>query len=88
MDLTELIGQQVVIDTGTPVVYLGVLEQITQDGFLLSQADVHDTSQGNVSKEYYIIQAKQVGTMASRRRVLVLRATATSISALQDVIER
>lgn len=86
-DLQELTGKQVVLDTAQTVVYLGTLEQITAEGFWLSSADVHDTSEGHMSKELYAIEAKRQGICANRQRVFVMRSVVMSVSALDDVVE-
>lgn len=88
MNLAELIGKEVVLDTAGPLVYLGVLEQITPEGFWLSDADVHDRNDGQAGKELYVAEARRLGIVPNRKRVFVIRSVVTSISALQDVIER
>jgi hypothetical protein len=84
MELTDLIGNKVVLDTAGPIIYLGTLRAVTSEGFWLSEADVHDRSEGSM-KELYVIEARRQGISANRRRVLVLRSVVTSISALDDV---
>lgn len=86
-DLNELTGKQVVLDTAGPILYLGTLEPITAEGFWLTEADVHDTSEGHMNKELYVIEAKRQGICANRQRVFVLRSVVMSISALEDVVE-
>jgi hypothetical protein len=85
MELTDLIGNKVVLDTAGPIIYLGTLRAVTSEGFWLSEADVHDRSEGSMNKELYVIEARRQGISANRRRVLVLRSVVTSISALDDV---
>lgn len=86
-DLVEFAGRQVVLDTAGTIIYLGVLEQITAEGFWLSGADVHDTREGHMSKELYAIEAKRGGICANRQRVFVVRSVVMSVSLLEDVLE-
>jgi hypothetical protein len=87
VDLAELTGRQVVLDAAGTILYLGTLEQITAEGFWLGGADVHDTREGHMSKELYVIEAKRDGICANRQRVFVLRSVVMSVSALDDVVE-
>ena len=41
-----MIGEQVVLDTGTPIVYLGTLQEVTDRTFVLTQADIVIASVG------------------------------------------
>ncbi len=86
-DLNELAGKQVVFDTAGTIVYLGTLERITDEGFWLTEADVHDTREGSMSKELYVIEAKRGGLCANRQRVFVLKSVVMSVSALADIVE-
>lgn len=82
----ELIGQEVVLDTAGPLVYLGTLESVTGEGFWLRDADVHNRTEGHANNELYVIDACHQGIRANRRRVLVLRSAITSLSALSAVV--
>ncbi len=85
MEIADLIGRKVVLDTAGPILYLGTLQAVTGEGFWLSEADVHDRNEGNMNKEHYVIESRKQGISANRRRVLVLRTVVVSISALEDV---
>ena len=82
------VGQQVVLDTSGPIVYLGRLVEANQTGFVLADADLHDCRDGHATKEVYINEACQHGISPNRRRIFVLRSAIMSISALADVIEQ
>ncbi len=83
--LSILIGQQVVLDTGTPIVYLGTLEEVTDRTFVLTQADMHDCRDGHANKEEYLAQARTEGLAVNRRKVVVMRSAVISVSRLADV---
>ncbi len=85
-----LCGRRVVLDTAAAMIYIGTLERAVASGYWLSDADVHDRSDGHASKEQYINEAAQLerqGTRRiNRRRVFVQRAAVVSLSALEDVV--
>ncbi len=83
--LQAMIGHRVVIDTDGPIVYLGKLEQITDDAFTLSEADLHDCRDGHANKEVYVAEASREGIQVNRRRIVVFRRHALSISRIEDV---
>lgn len=87
MDLKDLIGKKVVLDTAGSILYLGLLEAVTAEGFWLSDADVHDRDEGHMTKELYVIEARKQGITASRKRVLVMRSIVMSVSVLDDIVE-
>ncbi len=84
--IEELVGFEVVLDTAGPVTYLGTLSAICPDGFWLTDADIRDRTEGHVSKERYICEAKDNGIRANRRRIFVFRDVVVSCSALDDVV--
>jgi hypothetical protein len=87
MDMTDMVGRKVVLDTGGSILYLGTLEAVTPEGFWLAEADVHDRDEGHMTKELYCIEAKKQGIGVNRKRVLVMRAVVMSVSALDDIVE-
>jgi len=84
-DIHDLIGHSVVLDTMGTLVYLGVLREVTESGFRLADADVHDCREGHAGREVYIMEAARDGLTVNRSRVFVLRAAVCSISRLDDV---
>ena len=85
--LREFIGRNVVVDTSTPILYIGRLESVDDFFLTLANCDVHDTNEGSSTKELYCIEAKKHGVKKNRRRVKVRKALIVSISLLDDVIE-
>ncbi len=82
----EFVGQTVVLDTAGPLVYLGTLEGVTDEGFRLRDADVHNRDDGQATNELYLIEARQHGHRPNRTHVLVLHSVVTSISRLDAVL--
>lgn len=80
------VGQVVVLDTAGPVVYLGTLAAVEENGFVLDQADVHNTNEGHATREQYIVESSRDGIRVNRARVFVLRQTVTSVSLLADAV--
>ncbi len=88
--LSEFLTRRVVLNTQGPLLYIGVLEDYDDRGYWLTEADVHDRSEGHSTNEHYVNDAallEQAGTRhANRRRVFVERHAIVSISLLEDVI--
>jgi len=82
----ELIGKQVVLDTQGPLVILGTLQRVTSDCFVLSDADVHDCTEGHSGKELYVINARKFGLRSNREKAYVRRDEVVSVSPLESVI--
>lgn len=80
-------GRQVVLDTAGHLVYIGTLVEISEHGFWLENADIHDCRDGHAHKEVYIYESKVDGLRTNRRRVFVMRSTVVSISGLDDVVQ-
>lgn len=85
--LSLLLHECVVLDTTTPIVYIGTLTEITDDVFVLLDADVHDCREGHASKEVYLAEAHREGVTPNRRRVIVVRSAVVSASTLADVVD-
>ena len=84
--LDSWIGREVVLDTAGPVVYLGTLAAVEENGFLLEKADVHNVDEGHATREQYIVESSMDGIRVNRAHVFVLRQTVTSVSLLSDAV--
>ncbi len=88
--LAEFLLQRVVLDTSGPMLYIGRLDGFDDRGYWLSDADVHDRSDGHSTKERYVNEAHELERSGSRRinrrRVFVERHAVISISALADIV--
>lgn len=84
--LARFIGRDVVLDTTGPTTYLGTLREICADGFWLEDADIRDRTEGHVTKERYVCEARKLGINVNRKRIFVFREIVNSCSALEDVI--
>lgn len=82
------LSHTVVLDTNGPIVYLGTLSHVDEAGFVLQDADVHDTRDGHATKEVYVNAARANGISPNRSRVLVMPSVVMSISKLNDVVEQ
>ena len=85
-DLQQYVDRSVVLDTAGPIVYLGTLVKVTENGFWLKNADVHDCRDGHATKEVYVADASVEGTNRNRKRVFVMRPAVVSVSLLSDVV--
>ena len=86
-DLKDLIGQDVVVDTKTSLIFIGKLEKITELTLVLSDVDVHDHRESQTTRELYLIDTKRLGTRKNRERAHILTREVVSISRLADIIE-
>lgn len=85
-ELEPLIGLQVVVDTDSSYVYIGVLESVGADYLVLSGVDVHDTADSKSTKEHYAHETKKLGTRSNRKLTYVRLARVLSISKLDDIV--
>ncbi len=84
--LAELIGCQVVVDTDSSYVYIGNLEAVGNDYYVMTNLDAHNTADTKTSKEYYTHETKSLGTRANRKKTFVRVARVVSICKLDDVV--
>lgn len=84
--LERMLNEIVVLDTTTPIVYIGTLVEITDHSFVLNNTDMHDCREGHANKEHYIAQTRRDEISVNRRNVIVTRSAVISISRLSDVV--
>lgn len=84
--LQRLVGELVVLDTGTPIVYVGRMIAVDLHTFLLADADMHDCRVGHATQEAYVAEARRDGVSVNRREIVVMRHTVISVSRLSDVV--
>ncbi len=84
--LQRMLNEYVVLDTATPIVYIGKLVEITDQVFVLGDADMHDCRDGHAGKEVYLVEAHRDGLAVNRRNVVVMRSVVISVSRLADVV--
>jgi small nuclear ribonucleoprotein (snRNP)-like protein len=85
--LQKLVGKEVVIDTRSPWVYIGMLAAVQADSLLLRDVDVHDSGETSTPRERYVIDSCDTGIKANRRSVYVNLEYVVSVSPLDDVIK-
>jgi hypothetical protein len=85
-EIKALIGSQVVMDTDSAYIYVGMLESIGSDYFALSNVDVHDTTDSKSTKEHYAHESKKLGSRANRKLTYVRIDRVVSIAKLDDII--
>jgi hypothetical protein len=84
--IERMLKKEVVLDTGTPVFYLGTLSEYDDRVFVLTDADMHDARDGHATKEVYIAEACREGISVNRRTVVVMRTAVWSISPVDEVV--
>jgi small nuclear ribonucleoprotein (snRNP)-like protein len=86
-ELQGFVGEEVVVDTKSSLIFIGKLEEITEATFVLSDVDVHDQRESQTSREVYLIDTKRLGIRKNRGRIHILAREVISISRLADIIE-
>ncbi|MCP5103173.1 MAG: hypothetical protein GY950_07340 [bacterium] len=84
-DLEKYLNRQVVLDTRSSWVYIGLLEEVTAHCAVMSEVDVHDNKDTASSKELYLLQSRATGIKSNRRSVYVNLEYIVSFSPLEDV---
>ncbi len=85
-ELDALIGRQIVVDTDSSLIYIGLLEKVGHDFLVVADVDVHDTGDSKSTKESYAHETKKLGTRTNRKLTYVRLARVISVSALDDII--
>ena len=84
--LESMLNQAVVLDTSTPIVYIGTLVEIASETVVLVDADVHDCRDGHANKEVYLAESALNGLAVNRRSVVVMKSAIISASRLEDIV--
>ena len=82
----EFVGQAVVVDTDSHLLYLGTLKEIRERFVVLSEVDVHDTRESTSTKEQYTMDSKRFGVKPNRKEASIRMELVVSLSRLEDVI--
>lgn len=85
--LLQLVKQPVVVDTRSPWLYIGTLAEVRPDCLLLTNVDVHDSSETSIPKERYVLDSCKTGLHPNRHSVYVNLEYVVSVSLLADVIK-
>jgi len=86
-ELNDYLNKPVIIDTATPLIYIGTLSEIGNSFITLKDVDVHDVNEGSSNKELYALEAKKFGIKKNRAYTKVRIDVILSISRLEDIIE-
>lgn len=86
-DLKKYFNEEIVVDTNSSWIYIGVLEKVTDHCIILSNVDAHDNIDTSTSKELYVFESKTTGIRANRESVHVNLDHVVSFSLLDDIKE-
>jgi hypothetical protein len=84
--LDRMLNEVTVLDTDTPILYIGKLVEYTDRVFVLVEAEMHDCRDGHANKEVYLAGARLNGVPINRREVIVMRSAVISVSRLADIV--
>jgi hypothetical protein len=85
-DLEKLIGKEIVIDTDSSWGYIGLLERVLADSIVLKNADIHHYGESITTREKYVLESRQTGVPANRKKVYVNLKFVVSFSLLKDIV--
>lgn len=85
--MDELSGEIVVLDTASPIIYVGKLQRVTPHILELCEADVHDMNDSRSTKDFYLLQTRDLGVRPNRAKVLIHRSHVISVSRLNDITD-
>jgi hypothetical protein len=85
--LARFTGEEVVLDTQGPLIYIGRLVEVGATYVAMVEADVHDTNDSRASKDLYILETRDLGVRVNRSLVLIMRSQVASASLLRDVAD-
>ncbi len=83
--LKDHLNEKVVLDTRSSWIYIGKLEQVTEDCIILTNVDVQDNTDTNTSKDRYVFESRDTGIKMNRDRVFVNFDYIVSFSLLKDI---
>ena len=84
-DRHELHGITVVVDTQGPEIYIGRCDDVTPEGVILLDVDVHREGDDGRTKEQYVERAAQVGVWKKHARLVVPESSVTSVRRLGEL---
>ena len=84
-DKGELHGITVVVDTDGPEVFVGRCHEVTPQGVVLLDVDVHSAAAGAPTKDEWVRRAARFGVWGKHRHLVVPRERVASIRRLGDV---
>ncbi len=82
--LQTYLNTVVVIDLDSGHVLIGELLDFSRQHLVFRQADLHDCTQANSSKEVYLAEAYRYGVNINRKAVAIPRNRLLAISRLED----
>ena len=83
--LHVFVGQQVVADLDAGYLVIGTVAEVGADHLVFVDADLHDHSEANSTKEVYTLETRKIGIRANRLRVAVPLHRLVAVSRLEDV---
>ena len=86
-EFETFLQQEVVIDTKSSYLFIGILKSVGDFFLTMSDVDVHDQSDFSKTKEIYVMEAAKYGIKINRKNVNIVKSEMISISLLSDVIK-
>ena len=83
--IKAMVGNSVVVDTDSHLVYIGKLVETADDSITLAEVDVHSNVDTHSSREMYLMDARKYGVRQNRVGTVILLSRIVSVSKLDDV---
>jgi len=85
--LAGFLGEEIVIDTQGPLIFIGRLAEVGPAFLLLIDADMHDSNDSRATKDLYVLESRDLGVRVNRARLVVMRSQIASVSLLREVVD-
>jgi small nuclear ribonucleoprotein (snRNP)-like protein len=79
------LGETVVLDTASTLVYMGRLRAVDDYFLILEDVDVHDVGEAQATKSLVVMEARRDGVVPNRDEVSVKQSAVLSISRIDSV---
>lgn len=86
-EILEFRDKVIVLDTDSPLIYIGRLVDVTRHAVVLAEADVHDRREGSGMSEKYLLDCKRFGVRSNRKTVHIRLDRVVSFSLLEHVVD-
>ena len=86
-EILEFRDKVIVLDTDSPLIYIGRLVDVPRHVVVLADADVHDRREGSSMSEKYLLDCKKFGVRSNRKMVYIRVERVVSFSLLEEVID-
>jgi len=85
--MEKLIGEVVVVDTSTELLYMGRLSAVSEHWVEIAGVDIVDLGEVKIPRELILIEKKRDGLKPSRGSVMLSARCVVSVSVLSQILD-